>query len=284
MVAALGRSESEADYVKNLWASGVLTVPRYAEGTTEVIVGYKVALRPARDQQQPLWHAAGKVHKSLTLTNVRARFTDDPSAATEAAAMWRRVDPRVGATPPGRQHRDGAAGRAARHLAEVNRIAAQLGPDELTEWAALARDTAGVWAQAATELEPDGRGPVSRAAEAVWRDGTTLDATIAIPPRSPHHQGIARAIRLLTQSSRNDILGWLAVLEQLARTNAAIAAARAARSDLDNAHYLLTRTQEAVTHQQLHATTVATTTAIPTVQRGDPAIPSQRDRPPEPER
>ncbi|QGF23775.1 hypothetical protein [Raineyella fluvialis] len=87
MLGAATQATSEAGYVRALWRAGVLSRPRYAAGTTDVVVGYSVALRPQGDQA-PFWYAAGKVHKSLTLPNVRSRYVDSPEAAVEAAATW----------------------------------------------------------------------------------------------------------------------------------------------------------------------------------------------------
>ena len=65
--------------------------PNWPSPGARDVVGDKVALQP-ESGKQPIWHAAGKVHPSLKLGEVRGRFPDTVEAATEAVATWRRVD------------------------------------------------------------------------------------------------------------------------------------------------------------------------------------------------
>lgn len=173
-------------YVQALWRAGVLTRPHYAAGTTDVVVGYSVALRPDSGKA-PFWHAAGKVHKSLTLPNVRARYVDSPEAAVEAAATWGTY---TGSTPApthktveGRE-REALAG-AAREVARfTTETLPGLGEEGVRR--SVARDVAGLLALVAQRVEPAGRGPWMRATDAVLREakGTKKGAGTVRPVHS----------------------------------------------------------------------------------------------------
>lgn len=290
MTAALTQADSEADYIRRLWASGVLTRPRFAQGTDEVVTGYSVALRPTTDQQ-PIFHAAGKVHKSLTLTNVRARFTDSPEAAQRAALLWRAGSAVTHTQPgPARAKPRRTVTQAAAEIAEVNRIIKDLPQAEIDKWADVAYDTSGIWATVSATLEPSRTGPITAAAEATLRDATTVatkDATIGDTTqpmrRAQFNLQTARAARLIAQSWRDDELGWLAVLEQLGHTTAMIARARAARGDATNAEYLATRASAAAEAAQRAVISLqnqggGARRGIAVLDRSRDALPNRDDR------
>ena len=251
MLGAATQAASESDYVRALWRAGVLTRPRYAAGTTDVVVGYSVALRP-EGGAAPFWHAAGKVHRSLTITNVRSRYVDSVEAALEASATWAtynaarskvaqgEASPEATATRPAggvsRQELEELLAGAAREVARFNtEVLPGLGDEGVRR--AVARDVAGLIAVVAQRVEPAGRGPWMRTTDAVLREarGAKKGAGTVVPV----HAGLARAARLIGQAgSRDGALGWSAVMEQLGRTVEALAEADIARRQLDEARYL----------------------------------------------
>ncbi|SDB93271.1 hypothetical protein GA0111570_109130 [Raineyella antarctica] len=244
MLGAATQAGSEAGYVQALWRAGVLTRPRYAAGTSDVVVGYSVALRP-ESGRAPFWHAAGKVHKSLTLPNVRVRYVDSPEAAALAAATWATY---TGATPAPNQQK-GVEGREHEALAGAAREVARFttgtlpGLGEEGVRRSVARDVAGLLALVAQRVEPAGRGPWMRATDAVLREarGTKKGASTV----QPVHSGLARAARLIAQAgSSDDVAGWTAVLDQLGRTVEALAEADVARRQLEDASYLRSRASQ----------------------------------------
>lgn len=244
MTSALTQADSEADYIRRLWASGVLTRPYFAPGSNEVVTGYGVALRPT-DGSKPYFQAAGDVHTSLRLPAVRRRFPDTVEGAQAAALLWRAGTAVKGPAPKPDPNRapQRTVGRAAKELAEVHRLVKELPQEEVDRWADLAWDTSGIWATVARTLEPSGLGAITAAAEATRRDATKVSerAGASDAGRRPFTVGTARAARLIAQSWRDDELGWLALIEQLAHTTTAIVQTRTARQNTSDAGYLAER-------------------------------------------
>ncbi len=245
MVAVAAQADTETAYIKGLWRAGILTRPRYAEGRTDVVTGYSVALR-REDGERSQWRAAGSVHKSLRLSALRSRWEDSPQAASEAAATWHTFKGERVPEPQPLPPLSRAAATAATEIARLNGELQHLDVRDERAWAEVSRGVAGVLAEASRRHEPQRPGPLTEATEAALRDAEHSPAMVT-PVRIPAHSGLARSVRLLTQAtSAHDTLGWVAVLEQLGHTLEAIADARRARLQADEALYLTARTQAAV--------------------------------------
>lgn len=226
MIAALHQSRSEAEYVRNLWKAGVLTRPWFAQGTTDVVKGYRVALRPG-EGEEPRFFGAGKVDKALTLPAVRAQFEDTPEAALEAAKMWRTLG---GDVPgPKRVTVDPEAPERAAHVLRRETQRWQRAHTPATVFPSqLSRGLSGLLAVTANQLEPRGRGPLSRAMGSLWHDSS--HATVMRPLSTG--EAVGQAGRLLARaSSDNTVVGWLAVLEQMHRASQALEAMYEARNN-----------------------------------------------------
>ncbi|MEW6894553.1 hypothetical protein V3M68_03320 [Trueperella pyogenes] len=75
--AAARASQSEADYVRELRAQGVLVRPRYAHGGRDIITGYSVALA-GDDGRAVKWYGGGWVARDLRLPWLRMGWADTP--------------------------------------------------------------------------------------------------------------------------------------------------------------------------------------------------------------
>lgn len=88
--AAAVAARDEADFVRRLGEAGVRARPRFAEGRTDVVTGYSVALR-TRGGGRPRWYSGGKVARDLSLSRLRSRWEDSPRSAQRAVDAWRRA-------------------------------------------------------------------------------------------------------------------------------------------------------------------------------------------------
>lgn len=242
MSAAAASVETEADYVQALWSAGVLTRPRFATGTRDVVSGYSVSLRPEAEEN-PYWMGGGQVRKDLALPKLRQRWLDTPEAATAAAQAWRRYHQTTLAPPASPHGRAGDAAVAAEQVSGLRRYLDDLDPAKVAEWRRAADLLSGAYAAWTLGSEPQGRGPLTRSmnalSRAAWAPRTDLP-----PTHFPPHSGTARAVRLIAQAGgRDDALGWLAVLQQLELCVRRVAEAQRARNEADEAGYLLANTE-----------------------------------------
>lgn len=234
MLGAAEQARSEADYVKTLWRSGVLTRPRYAKGTRDVVTGYSVALRPEGDAK-PIYYGGKRIHPDLSLPAIRSMFPDTPEAASEAARAWNLYGGN-GASPKPVQA-DPRAVQSARHILDEH--SRQWEAKHLANpaaRAALSRHMTGVLAVTAQQLEPSGRGPLMRATNSMLHH-----ASQAAENRIREENGgerFGRAARVLARASSNSPLAWMAVLQQLQRASEALEDAHKAAHDLASAREL----------------------------------------------
>ncbi len=169
--ASASASATEAEFVRRARDTGLLIRPRYAKNTTDVIVGYSVAERPARGQR-PIWFGGGTLASDLKLGALREEWPDTPHQATEAAAEWnaaarnRRTVSRTGpenATPPAEAWVEYTRNAAA--LADQLR---SIPRDDHATWAKAARDVSGAFAAWSYRLEPT-PGPLAATAAELSR-------------------------------------------------------------------------------------------------------------------
>jgi relaxase/mobilization nuclease family protein len=86
--AAAVASTSEHDFLIRLRELGVKALPRFAKGTQDVVVGYRVGLH-AKAGQRTQWYAGGKLARDLSLP--RLRWPDTPVSAQQAVDAWRQA-------------------------------------------------------------------------------------------------------------------------------------------------------------------------------------------------
>jgi hypothetical protein len=210
-------SNTEAEFVRRLRRSDLLTRPRYAEGGRDRVVGYSVALRAAGDAK-PIWFGGGKLAADLTLPRLREYWEASATETARAVAEWggRRRAPA--------DAREGLVAGPERWMAaaeaveDTYRRLAQLPVDDPALWSGAARESAGVFAAWSKRLEGSNPGPLAKAADALARSAQS--------PRSgpmPRRQGVPAfrgVAAIVTQAllSEDSTLGWAVLIAQLART------------------------------------------------------------------
>ena len=210
---------SEAEWVRQVRANGMVIKPRFASGTTDVTVGYRVALKPPEQTDPIRFYSGTALGADLSLPRLREVWAD-PSLqeATEASAEWQaafagrppgvgrpvRVDPQE-ALQGAQQFADRVAGPIV-----GNRALASL----------VAHDVAGTLA-AWARFDPERATELTAAAAVLAR--TSQDRR---PGRAPGPQragtGGAAAVFLMAAADKPAISA-AALMAQLIRTAEAIA-------------------------------------------------------------
>ncbi|GAB3866554.1 hypothetical protein GCM10029963_79830 [Micromonospora andamanensis] len=80
--AALAGADSETDWVARMKGAGLLVAARTAAKDVDQVVGYAVALRPAGGGK-PRWFAGRNLDGDLSLTRLRARWSDEGRATAD---------------------------------------------------------------------------------------------------------------------------------------------------------------------------------------------------------
>ena len=221
--ASASSSATEAEFVRRARDTGLLVRPRYAKNTTDVIVGYSVAERPARGER-PIWFGGGTLASDLKLGALREEWTDSPHLATEAAAEWNaaarnkhkvsRTGPE-NATPPAEAWVEYT--RNATALVEKLRA---LPRDDHATWAKAAREVSGAFAAWSHRLEPT-PGPLAATA-------AELSRTAQLRAPRQHSKPVAlpsiagTAMLFMAASSKNKTVAQSALMLQLVNTAFAI--------------------------------------------------------------
>lgn len=191
----------EAEFVRRLRREGLIVRPRYADGRTDVITGYSVALRPEVGER-PIWYGGGQLGRDLTLPRLRDGWPDTPTGASEAVAEWYAAKRGRRVVVSGREVTEPDPKVWDRRNEELSALIERLRRVPLGDrdtWATVARQTAGAlaaWSNA-TEKIP---GDLAAAAEALSRSAQTYQRTV-----SPHTAGtvaISGAAMLLASAAR----------------------------------------------------------------------------------
>ncbi|MGC4808654.1 relaxase/mobilization nuclease domain-containing protein [Micromonospora sp. DT233] len=167
--AALAGATSEAEWVARMRGAGLLVAARTAATDRDQVVGYAVALRPA-GASEPRWYAGRSLDGDLSLPQIRKRWPDAPPPL---AAQWKAADSAESTTLLG-VDRMAVWRSSAAALEAISGRLAGVAPGS-PQWPAAARASAELLARVAAVTEPSGRGPVTRAADALAR--------AAAPPR-----------------------------------------------------------------------------------------------------
>jgi hypothetical protein len=221
--ASASASGSEAEFVRRARDTGLLVRPRYAKNTTDVVVGYSVAERPARGER-PIWFGGGTLASDLKLGALREEWPDTPHLATEAAAEWnaatrnKRTVLRTGpenATPPAEAWVEYTRNAAA--LADQLRTIPR---DDHATWAKAARDVSGAFAAWSYRLEPT-PGPLAATA-------AELSRTAQLRAPRQHSKPVAlpsiagTAMLFMAASSKDKTAAQTALMVQLINTAFAV--------------------------------------------------------------
>ncbi|NYT96450.1 relaxase/mobilization nuclease domain-containing protein [Salinispora sp. H7-4] len=227
--AALAGAGSEAEWVARMKGAGLLVATRTAaKDSQQVVVGYAVAVRPA-GAAKPTWYAGRSLDGDLSLPQVRKRW---PDVEPPSAGQWKAADPAE--SPRIRlsgEDRMAVWRSSATALEAISARLTRIAPDS-PQWPAATRASAELLARVAAGAEPSGRGPVTRAADALAR--------AAAPPRrapAPAASSVAAELGrvadalLVAGHARNggEAAILLAVVVQAARLVVALAELRAAQ-------------------------------------------------------
>jgi hypothetical protein len=213
-------SVDEAEFVRRLRQHGVLARPRFADGRTDVVVGYSVATRPIAGER-PIWYGGGHLAKDLTLPRLRAEWPDTPQAAETAAEEWTAASRGRRPVRPGREVREPGPEvweQAARDLEGLREQLRTVPFDDRETWARVARQTAGAFAAWSTRLETE-PGPLAATADALARSAETTKAPQR--PRVPLPSAAGTAYLLLAVP-RGGPGAQVVVLTQLANLAKAV--------------------------------------------------------------
>ena len=164
--AAAVASASEAEWVRRLRSSGVVLKPRFAEGSTDVVAGYRVALK---GQDRLDFYGGGQLGRDLTLPRLREGWPQ-PSLeqAGQASAEWQAAFRSRPPAAPGREAAPipgGAPEAARRNLARFADRLEQTPATDRQAWSRAARDLSGAFS-AMAQADP-AHAPALRDAAAV---------------------------------------------------------------------------------------------------------------------
>jgi hypothetical protein len=131
----------EDEWIRRCRRDEVVLKPYFAKGTTDVVRGYKAALKPADRDERLVFYAGGKLARDLSLPRLRELWgpasVDDAQRASDEWQACFRGQPTVHAGPETWPAQADAAQRAAVRLHEMRE---QLASADPRGWADAARD------------------------------------------------------------------------------------------------------------------------------------------------
>lgn len=199
-------SRSEAEFVRRARRGGLLVRPRYAQGRTDAVTGYSVALRPSQGQRA-IWFGGGRLARDLTLTRLREGWPDTPQGASEAVAEWNRAATK---RPPSIKVEAGDSVSWSDVSADLDRLTRRLAvtPPDCPEWIAVARNTSGALSALARSIETT-PGPLTVAARTLSRVGQTRHRPTAAPGSYPALTGLAILTVGTKSTTLNEAMMWM---------------------------------------------------------------------------
>jgi hypothetical protein len=255
--AALAGATSEAEWVARMKGAGLLVGARTAATDRDQVVGYAVALRPS-GAGEPRWYAGRSLDGDLSLVQIRKRW---PDVQRPSAGQWKAADS-AESTLRG-EDRMAVWRSSAAALETISGRLATLAPGS-PQWPVVARASAELLARVAAVTEPSGRGPVTRAADALARAAAPRPrAPAPVASRIAADLGRVADALMVAGHARDggEAAVLLAVVVQVARLVVALAELRAAE-------------------QQAHAAGAAARAAaqlMPLLAHGD--LPAERELP-----
>jgi hypothetical protein len=261
--AAATASENEAEFVRRMRRSGVLVDGRIAAGTSDVITGYSVALRPVAGER-PLYVGGRLLAKDLSLTRLRQGWPDTPEQATAAAAEW--IAAKRGRRPaaPGRETHEVSDEQWSQIIAKQSELREQLqavAVDDRATWSRLAGEASGAFAAWSKQVEAS-PGPLAEAADSLARSAQVRGPVAARPaPGAPSIRGAALLLSSVAHGGQGTV-AQAVLFKQLVNTARAVQRAHEAAGEARRAAEI-----EAVMRQRLAA-----------VREGLPEVVSQAER------
>lgn len=216
-------SATEDEWIRRCRKADVVLKPRYARGSTAVVVGYQAALK-SDGRGRLLFYGGQKLGKDLSLPRVRELF-DSPTIeqADAASAEWQAAakgQPPVGTGRETWAIKSAASVKAAEALAEQADSLARIDPNDHAAWGNVARDASGAlssWAR----FDPDNREDLNAAARQVARSAQVRRR--GVPHSSPRPStALAAAVLLQTQSGGKGKVAGVVLMRQLMATVQAV--------------------------------------------------------------
>jgi hypothetical protein len=263
--AAAVAAGSEAEWLRRVRADGVLVMPRFAEGTTDVVAGYRAALK---GEDRLRFYGGGQLGRDLSLPRLRELWpAPSVEVAGEASAEWQAAF---------RGQRTGVIGReaielsraapdvAARNLAAFSDRLASVPVTDRVAWSIAAREVSGAlsaWAQ----VDHANARVLREAAAVVGRAGQDRRPG-AGPGLRDRSSAMGAALVLMASRGDKPQVATAALVAQLIRAAAAV---RDYHREVRN-----TREAQAVDVQLRHLARLQLSSAAP-----EPAAQSDRRRP-----
>jgi len=225
-------SAGEAEFVRRLRGAGVIVRPRYQEGGTTEVVGYSVALRPV-EGGKPVWFGGGRLARDLALPALRAGWPGSAEPADEALGEW---GGHRGADGQGRESQvlveAGWANAAGRIDLAVGRLGG-VPAGERARWAAVARETAGVFGAWSARVEAAAPGVLARAASTLGWSAQERELSGSRPWREPAAQDFRGVAQVAAQSAigPGSAMGWVMLMRSMMATVEQIRQAHQARGE-----------------------------------------------------
>lgn len=229
-------SKSEAEFVRRLRGQGLVARPRFASGRSDVVVGYKVAVRPATGHT-PVFCGGGHLAKDLTLPRLRSEWEDSPQASSAAVAEWnaaRRDLPTVRAGRESQELDPKLLDRATTDIEKWNAYLRSIPLEDRAQWARAAGRTAGVFAAWSAKIEPT-PGPLAAAARQLARSAQLPAHRAYRAPKGAMSAGGAALIVMQTSGHLPKSVSAMLLLRQLMKAMEAIADAHRASGELHRA-------------------------------------------------
>lgn len=231
--AAAAVSSTEVDFIKSARLAGLDVRPRYVASSTDQVTGYSARLH-AQHGEKTIWYAPSKLDDDLGLGELRARWGTDVKGGDEAGlaavATWRATK---GASAKKGAARAGMPALSPETAAQLSDLTAQLSKIDVTDtagWKAAAREASFVFARWSVEVEGATPGPLASASDSLARSAQPdrdQRGANGRPGLEARHIGA-----MVRATSKNSVVGWLAVMGQLDRVTQAIEDAHRARSEL----------------------------------------------------
>ena len=239
--AAATASADEGEFVRRVRRQGLLIRPRFARGTQDVVVGYRVAARP-RYGERPIWFGGGRLAHDLTLPRLREAWPDTPQTSLAASAEWRAAWRGIRVAAPGRETCEPAPGLPQQLTADLDAMRAQLHaipPNDLAGWARAAGQVSGALSAWSVTTEPT-PGPLAQAADAIARSAELRRPPLPRPDRVPGISSIAGLILAGVGKGRKaqEVLGRTLLLRQLLTLGRAAAEAHQAVGEFRRAEQI----------------------------------------------
>ena len=233
-------SRDESEFIRWLHDEGVQVRPRYAEGGTDVVVGYSVRLPGADDgPRRSVWYGGGRLARDLTLPALRRGWRQDEEARGRAVAGWSSSTQARLRSPEERQAELEQRGLLwHRCTAELELVRQQLraAGNDPAAIAQAAREGAGVLA--AWSVAQEGEQP-----EALARAARELARSAELPaytpmPRKPLSRASGLALFMLAAGKPDTPVGWVIVARELALLASELGRVHRARGELDRAQQI----------------------------------------------